>query len=51
MSLAHLKEQEDFVTRRKNLGKTKKEEEDAEALKNRRAKAKAKAKGSTDSEA
>ena len=51
VSLAHLKEQEDFVTRRKNLGKTKKEDEDAEALKNRRAKAKAKAKSSNESEA
>lgn len=51
VSLAHLKEQEDFLTRRKNLGKVKKEEEDADSPKNRRARAKAKPKASNDSEA
>ena len=39
--MSHLKEQEEFVTRRKNLGKSKKEgEEDSESNK-RKAKAKA----------
>ena len=51
VSLAHLKEQEDFLARRKNLGKTKKEDEDADALKIRKAKAKAKARSSNESEA
>lgn len=51
ISLAHLKEQEDFLSRRKNLGRPKKEDEDADSPKSRRAKAKAKAKASNDSEA
>lgn len=50
VSLSHLKEQEDFVTRRKNLGKssTKKEEEEADPKKRPRPKAKQKALGDGD---
>ena len=45
VSLSHLREQEDFVTRRKNLGKAgnKKEEEDADPKKKPRPKAKQRA--------
>ena len=48
VAMAHLREQEDFVTRRKNLGKSKKEgEEDTESAK-RKAKAKAKGKAAAE---
>ena len=45
MSLSHLRGQEDFVTRRKNLGKAgnKKEEEEADPKKKPRPKAKQRA--------
>ena len=51
VAMSHLKEQEEFVTRRKNLGKSKKEgEEDSESTK-RKAKAKAKAKAGAETTA
>lgn len=51
VAMSHLKEQEEFVTRRKNLGKSKKEgEEDSESAK-RKAKAKAKAKAGAETTA